>query len=102
MVKFSRLNFLWANLPSIIFSCVNNPSTACKVVETLYLWCNFTLVPWLTLPPVFVHRQDPIETKIEYVWPNILPKTIEFYTDMPVVPVTNSMSMSIWWSNQYN
>ena len=47
---------------------------------------------WLTLPPVFVHRQEQIVTKIVYVFPKILPKSIEFYTGMPVVPVTNSMS----------
>ena len=35
MVKFNKLNFLWVYLASINFSCVNNPSAACKVVETL-------------------------------------------------------------------
>ena len=49
-------------------------------------------LPWLTLPPVFVHRQDQTATKIAYVYPKILPETIEFYTGMPVVPVRNSMS----------
>ena len=49
---------------------------------------------WLNLPPVFVHRQDQIKTKIAYVQPNILPKPVEFYTGMPVMPVTNSMSGS--------
>ena len=40
----------------------------------------------------FVHTQDWMATKIAYVEPNILPEPIEFYTGMPVVPVTNSMS----------
>ena len=49
-------------------------------------------LPWLTLPPVFVHRQEQIATKIVYVQPKCLPESIEIYTGMPVVPMTNSMS----------
>ena len=49
-------------------------------------------LPWLTLPQVFVHRQDQIATKISYVYPKILLVPIEFYTGMPVMPVTKSMS----------
>ena len=43
-VKFKKLNFLWVFLDSINFSCLNNPSAACKVVETLYLYCKLTQV----------------------------------------------------------
>ena len=35
--KINKLNFLWVYLASINFSCVNDPSAAWKVVETLYL-----------------------------------------------------------------
>ena len=59
----------------------------------LFIYC--VNLPWLTVPPVFVHRQDRIATKIAYVYPKILPHPIEFYTGMPVVPVTNSMSVSL-------
>ena len=61
-------------------------------VKWLKLFIYSVNLPWVTLPPVFVHRQDRIATKIAYVEPNILPEPIKFYTNMPVVPVTNSMS----------
>ena len=57
--------------------------------------CSLNL-PWLTLPPLFVHKQDRIATKILYFDSNNLPETIEYYTGMPVVPVTNSMS-DLWF-----
>ena len=44
MIKFNRLNFLRVYLASMNFSCVNYPSAACKVVETLYFSCKLTLV----------------------------------------------------------
>ena len=61
-------------------------------VRWLKLFTYSVNLPWLIVPPVFVHRQDRIATKIEFVLPNILPKPMNFYTGMPVVPVTNSMS----------
>ena len=60
MVKLYKLNFLWVYLASINFSFVNNPSAACKVVELFIYSVN---LPWLTLPPVFIHRQDQIAKK---------------------------------------
>ena len=44
MVKLNKFNFVWVFFVLIIFSCVNNPSAACKVVETLYSLCKLTLV----------------------------------------------------------
>ena len=64
MVKFNKLT-LWVYLALMNFSCVNNPIAACKVVETLYFSVN---LPWLTLPPVFVHREDQIATKLRKLW----------------------------------
>ena len=61
-------------------------------VEWLKPFIYSVNLPWVTLPPEFVHRQEQIATKIAYVYPKILPEPIEFYTGMPVVPVTNSMS----------
>ena len=58
------------------------------MIETLFFYS--VNLPWLTLPQVFVHKQDQIATKIAYV----LPKPIEFYADMPVVLVKNSISVS--------
>ena len=63
-------------------------------VKWLKLFIYSVNLPWLTLPPVFVHRPDQIATKIAYIYPKILPEPIEFYTGMPVVPVTFSMSGS--------
>ena len=34
--KFNKFNLLWLYLASRNISCLNNPSEACKVVETLY------------------------------------------------------------------
>ena len=44
IVIFNKFNFGWLYLSSINYSCVHNPSAACKVVETLYLLCKLTLV----------------------------------------------------------
>ena len=60
-------------------------------VKCLKLFFYIVNLPWLTLPPVFVHSQDQISTKIAYVKPKKLPEPIELYTGIPVVPVTNSM-----------
>ena len=84
-----KFNEFLLYLASIIYSCVNNPGAACKMLKLFIYSVNLF---WLTLPPVFVHRQEQIVTKIVYVFPKILPKSIEFYTGMPVVHVTNSMS----------
>ena len=59
------------------------------MVEILFL--SVTL-PWLSLPPVVVHRQDQVAKQIVYVQPNILLNPIQIYTGMPMVPVTFSMS----------
>ena len=50
-------------------------------------------LPWLTLPPVFVHRQDRIaeEEKNVYLSKDFT-RTNRIYTGMSVLPVTNSMS----------
>ena len=64
MVTFNKLNFVRVYLASIIGSCVNHPSAAGKVVKTLYSLYTLTMV---NLPPVFVHRQDRIATKVAYV-----------------------------------
>ena len=61
-------------------------------VKWLKLFIYSVNLPWLTQPPAFVQGQNRIATKIAYVYPKILPLPIEFYTDMSVVPVTNSMS----------
>ena len=58
--KFNKIKLLWVYLSSINFSSVNNPSAACKVVELFIYSVN---LPWLTLPPVFIHRQDRIAKK---------------------------------------
>ena len=62
-------------------------------VKWFKLFIHSVNLPWLTLPPVFVQRQDRIATKKAYVYQKILPEPIEFYTGMPVMPVTNSMSV---------
>ena len=36
-------------------------------VKWLKLFIYSVNLPWLTLPPLFVHRQDQIATKLEYV-----------------------------------
>ena len=69
-------------------------------VKWLKLFIYSVNLPWLPLPPVFVHRQDRIATKIACVQPNILPEPIKCYTGMPVVPVTNSMSTP--WANLFS
>ena len=53
--KFNKIKLLWVYLSSINFSSVNNPSAVCKVVELFIYSVN---LPWLPLPPLFVHRQD--------------------------------------------
>ena len=60
-------------------------------VKWLKLFIYNVNFSWLNLPPIFVHRQDQIVTKIAYVYPKILPQPIEFYTGTPVGPVTNIM-----------
>ena len=89
MVKLNKFNFLWVYLASINLSCVNNPSVACKVVETLYLQCKLTLVN--STPSICTHTRPNCDKNCVCL-ANILPETIEFYTGKPVVPVTNSMS----------
>ena len=50
--KLTQARFFKENFPQkcvnlderISFSCVNNPSAACKVVEALYLYCKLTLL----------------------------------------------------------
>ena len=44
-------------------------------VKWLKLFIYSVNLFWLNLPPVFVHRQDQIGTKIAYVYPKILPPT---------------------------
>ena len=81
----------WVYLASISFSCVNNPSSVCKVVETLYLLCKLIVV---NSSPSICTKARPNCNKIAYVSPNILLEPIKFYTGMPVVAVTNSKSGS--------
>ena len=43
MVKTQEVEFLWVYLALINFSGLNIPSSACKVVETLYSQCKLSL-----------------------------------------------------------
>ena len=61
-------------------------------VKLLKLFIYSVNLPWLTLPPLFVHRQDQIATKNSVCLAKHSPRTNKFYTGMPVMPVTNSMS----------
>ena len=48
-------------------------NSANKTVKTFILGVT---LPWVTLPPIIVHRQDQIATQKAYVQPNILPDPI--------------------------
>ena len=61
-------------------------------VELLKLFIYSVNLPWLTLRPLFVNRQDQIATKNCVCLAKHSARTNKFYTGMPVMPVTNSMS----------
>ena len=96
MVKFNKFNCWWIYLASIILSCVNYPSAACKVVEILYFRCKLTLVN-STLSICTQTRPNCNKNSVPE------PEPIESYTGVPVGPVTNSMSAtgSIFLSNNH-
>ena len=90
MVKFNMFNFLWVYLASISFYGVNKPSAACKIIETLYLKCKLTL--FKSTPSICTQTRPNCDKNILCLAKHVTQTNI-FYTGMPVVPVTNSMSV---------
>ena len=64
MVKFKKVNFLWVYLTSYIFPV---EIILVQHAKWLKLFIYSVNLPLLTLPAVFVHKQEGVATKMAYV-----------------------------------